>query len=63
MDLFESRADVIDFDNGPKQHLGATIMNLALLGFLCSLGIQYIEGKHWFSSLTFGWKFPKIKLE
>lgn len=38
-------------------------MNLALLEFLCSLGIQYIEGKHWFSSLTFCGKFLKIKLE
>lgn len=39
------KAGVIHFGSGFKEHFGATFMNLALFGFLCSLRIQYTEDR------------------
>lgn len=51
--LISLKADVINFESVFKEHVAIAIMNLALRGFLCSLGIQCIEGRYWFSSFTF----------
>ena len=40
------KTDVIVLAKGCIENLGDAIMNLALIGFLCILGIQYILGNH-----------------
>ena len=41
------KIDVIVLAKDFVEDLEDTIMNLALIGFLCILGIQYISGNRW----------------
>ena len=43
------KIDVIVLAKGFMEDLGDAIMNLALIGFVCILDIQYILGNRWFS--------------
>ena len=54
--LSKQKTEVIDLDNGFKEHFGTGMMNLIFAIFLCGLGSQYIDGRHLFSAL---WKILK----
>ena len=43
------KTDLIVLAKGFIEDLGDAIINLALIEFLCILGIQYISGNQWFS--------------
>ena len=55
--MFVYNSDITAFESGFTDHLGAAIENLALVGFACSLGVQYTLGSFFIYVSDFEIKF------